>query len=178
MRKTPKVALLVETARAFGRDLLRGIARYAQHHGPWSFYINPGDFEHALPEMKLWGGTGIIARIPNEQIARAVLAAKLPTIALGLTDEQKKPGNPLARLPELSSNADEVAQLVANHLLERRFSHRGRRTALGRQSAIFWPIGCAINRDRWACLPATTTEVVRCSKPAAWPTCACQARWR
>ncbi|MGD9634960.1 MAG: XylR family transcriptional regulator [Pirellulales bacterium] len=123
MRKTFKVALLVETARGFGRELLRGVARYAQHHGPWSFYITPGDFEHALPEMRQWGGTGIIARIPNDRVARAILQAKLPTIALGLTDEQKKSDSPLARFTDLSSNADEVAQLVADHLLERRFSH-------------------------------------------------------
>jgi len=123
MRKSPKVALLVETARGFGRNLLRGVARYAHHHGHWSFYINPGDFEHALPAMKRWGGTGIIARIPNEQIAQAVLAAKLPTIAIGLTDEQKKKGNPLANLSELSSDPEEVARLVSDHLLERRFSH-------------------------------------------------------
>lgn len=123
MRKTPKVALLVETARGFGRELLRGVARYAQHHGPWSFYITPGDFEHSVPEMKQWGGTGIIARIPNERVARAILQAKLPTIALGLTDDQKRPDCPLSRFTDLSSNADEVAQLVCDHLLERRFSN-------------------------------------------------------
>lgn len=123
MRKTLKVALLVETARGFGRELLRGVARYAQHHGPWSFYITPGDFEHALPAMKQWGGTGIIARIPNERVARAILQAKLPTIALGLTDDQKQPDSPLSHFTDLSSNADEVAQLVSDHLLERRFSN-------------------------------------------------------
>ena len=123
MRKTPKVALLVETARGFGRDLLRGVARYAQHHGPWSFYITPGDFEHVVPEMKQWGGTGIIARIPNDRIAQAVLDAQLPTIAIGLTDAQKQPDSPLAKFSELSSNAEEVARLVTEHLLERRFSH-------------------------------------------------------
>ena len=123
MRTTPKVALLVETARSFGRDLLRGVARYAQHHGPWSFYITPADFEHVMPAMNQWGGTGIIARIPNERIAQAVLDANLPTIAIGLTDEQKQVGSPLAKFSELSSDADEVARLVTDHLLERRFTH-------------------------------------------------------
>jgi LacI family transcriptional regulator len=123
MRKTPKVALLVETARGFGRDLLRGVARYAQHHGPWSFYITPGDFEHVVPAMKQWGGTGIIARIPNDRVAQQVVEAGLPTIAIGLTDEQMKKGSPLAKFSELSSDADEVARLVTNHLLERHFSN-------------------------------------------------------
>lgn len=123
MRDIPKVALLVETSRSFGRDLLCGISRYAQLHGPWNFHIKAGDFEQALPKMKQWGGTGIIARIPNERVAKAILEANLPTIALGLSDEQMQPGSPLAELSELSSDAVEVATMAANHLMERRFRH-------------------------------------------------------
>lgn len=123
MREIPKVALLVETSRGFGRDLLCGISRYAQLHGPWSFHIKAGDFEQALPKMKQWGGTGIIARIPNERIAKAILDTNLPTIALGLSDEQLQPGSPLREFSELSSDPVEVASMAANHLLERRFRH-------------------------------------------------------
>lgn len=123
MREIPKVALLVETSRGFGRDLLHGVARYARIHGPWSFHITPGDFEQAVPKMKQWGGTGIIARIPNERVAKAIIEANLPTIALGLTDEQQQPGNPLAQLSELSSDAKEVSRLAAEHLLERQFRY-------------------------------------------------------
>jgi LacI family transcriptional regulator len=122
MRDIPKVALLVETARGFGRDLLRGIARYARLHGPWSFHITPGDYTHEVPKMKQWGGTGIIARIPNDRIAQAVIQADLPTIALGLNDEQMEEGSPLANFSELSSDPQQVASLAANHLLERQFS--------------------------------------------------------
>jgi LacI family transcriptional regulator len=123
MRDIPKVALLVETSRSFGRDLLCGISRYAQLHGPWNFHIKAGDFEQALPKMRQWGGTGIIARIPNERVAKAILEANLPTIALGLSDEQMLPGSPLAEFSELSSDAVEVATMAANHLMERRFRH-------------------------------------------------------
>jgi LacI family transcriptional regulator len=122
MREIPKVALLVETARGFGRDLLRGIARYARLHGPWSFHITPGDYAQELPKMKQWGGTGIIARIPNERIAQAVIQADVPTIALGLSDDQMKEGSPLAEFSELSSDPQQVANLAASHLLERQFS--------------------------------------------------------
>lgn len=123
MRDIPKVALLVETSRGFGRDLLRGIARYAQLHGPWSFYITPGDFEKTLPRMREWGGTGIIARIPNREVEQAILEANLPTVALGLTDEQLRPDNPLSKLSELSSAATAVASLAAQHFLDRKFRH-------------------------------------------------------
>ena len=52
MSETPKVALLIETARGYGRQMLRGIVRYARLHGPWGFYVTPGDFEQALPKMQ------------------------------------------------------------------------------------------------------------------------------
>jgi LacI family transcriptional regulator, galactose operon repressor len=102
MRDVPKIALLIETSRGFGRDFLLGIARYSRLHGPWSFHITPGDYKQVLPKMKQWGGTGIIARIADERIARAVIAANIPTIALGLTDEQLGPGNPLSKFSEIS----------------------------------------------------------------------------
>ncbi len=123
MRDIPKVALLVETARGVGRNLLRGIARYSRLHGPWTFHITPGDYKQLVPKIRQWGGTGIIARIPDERAARAILRAGVPTIALGLTDTQMRPHNPLSQLSEISSDPIEVSRLAADHLLDRRFSH-------------------------------------------------------
>ncbi len=122
MRDVPKVALLVETSRGFGRDFLLGLARYSRLHGPWSFHITPGDYKQVVPKMKQWGGTGIIARIADQRTAQAVINANLPTIAIGLTDEQMKPGNPLSRFSEISSDPAEVARLAAEHLIERRLT--------------------------------------------------------
>lgn len=122
MRDVPKVALLVETSRGFGREFLLGMARYSRLHGPWSFHITPGDYKQVVPKMKQWGGTGIIARIADERIAKAVIDANLPTIALGLTDEQMSPGNPLSKFSEISSDPVQVSRLAADHLLERRLT--------------------------------------------------------
>ena len=67
----------------YGRGMLRGIVRYARLHGPWSFYITPGDFEQALPKMKLWGGSGIIARVETLEMAEAIVAAQIPAVLVG-----------------------------------------------------------------------------------------------
>jgi LacI family transcriptional regulator len=123
MRDLPKVALLVETARAFGRELLSGIARYSRLHGPWTFHITPGDYKQAIPKIKQWGGTGIIARIPDMQAAKAILSAGVPTIALGLSDDQLSPTSPLSKLSEISSDPIQVSRLAAEHLLERRLTN-------------------------------------------------------
>lgn len=118
---TPRVALLIETARGYGRQLLRGIVRYSRLHGPWSFYVTPGDFEQAVPQMRQWGGTGIIARVQTPKVAQAILAARLPTIALDLAEDQLRSGHPLARFSEVSSDSHRAAQMAAEHLLERKF---------------------------------------------------------
>ena len=123
MTETPKVALLIETARGYGRQMLRGIVRYARLHGPWGFYVTPGDFEQALPKMQQWGGTGIIARIETRKIAKAILDSGLPTIALDLSEKQLKPEHPLSRLSEVASDSDGAAKMAAEHLLERGFRH-------------------------------------------------------
>jgi LacI family transcriptional regulator len=125
MPRTPRVALLIETSRGYGRALLRGIVRYSRLHGPWGFYVTPGDFAQVLPRMRSWGGTGIIARIETPAVARAILAADLPTIALDLSDAQLQAGQPLAHISEVASDSRAAARLAAEHLLERGFRHYG-----------------------------------------------------
>jgi hypothetical protein len=38
-RHIPNVALLIETSRSFGRNVLRGIGDYARVYGPWLFHL-------------------------------------------------------------------------------------------------------------------------------------------
>ena len=121
MSGVPKVALLIETSREYGRGVLRGIVRYARLHGPWAFYITPGDFEQALPKMEQWGGTGIIARIANPKVTEAILATGLPLVAMDLSEKQLAANSPLSNVCEIISDSYHAAQLAANHLLERGF---------------------------------------------------------
>jgi LacI family transcriptional regulator len=118
-----KVALLIETARGYGREVLRGIVRYAGLRGGWSFYITPGDLQQALPAMRQWGGTGIIARIQSPHIAAAIIDSGLPAIALDLSEKQSAPDNPLSCLSELATGSQEAGRMAAEHLLEKGFRH-------------------------------------------------------
>jgi len=121
MGTSPRVALLIETARGYGRGVLRGVVRYARIHGPWAFYVTPGDFKQAVPKIKQWGGTGIIARIETPEIGRALLATRLPLVALDLSNLQLAPDSPFSRCSELSSDSRRAAELAAEHLLDRGF---------------------------------------------------------
>ncbi|MCA9234638.1 MAG: DNA-binding transcriptional regulator [Planctomycetales bacterium] len=117
--KPPKVALLIETSRGYGRGMLRGISRYARHHGPWEFYITPGDFAQTLPLMKQWGGDGIIARLETEAVAREVCAANVPTIILDVSQNIPLDIPDLQRFSEVVSDSNEAGRMAAEHLIDR-----------------------------------------------------------
>lgn len=119
----PKIALLVETSRGFGRQLLYGIARYSHLHGPWTFHITPGDFEQVVPKMQEWGAHGVIARIINNRIEDAVLEAGLPTVAIGLSDRDIAANERLQHAGLIRGNSARAAELAAEHLMERHFRH-------------------------------------------------------
>jgi LacI family transcriptional regulator len=120
-----KVALMIEISREYGRDVVRGIVRYARLHGPWAFYITPGHCEEVLPEMKHWGGTGIIAGIKTPKIAKAILATGLPVVLLDLSEKQLMPGSPFSNICDLYTDSYHIAQFAAIHLMERGFSNFG-----------------------------------------------------
>lgn len=83
MAAIPHVAILIETSRAYGRGLLRGVARYVQEHGPWSVFFRPQGLDAPPPPWLLrWRGDGILARINSRQMARAVLRTHLPAVDL------------------------------------------------------------------------------------------------
>ncbi len=117
--RCPRVALLVETSLASGRDILRGIGRYVREHRTWALVHEPRSLEESLPAwLKNWDGDGIIARIQNREIANHVRSTGVPVVdVLGLVPE--------AGLPLVHVDDGEIARLAAEHLIERGFRHFG-----------------------------------------------------
>ena len=67
MHKSYKVALFLQTARNYGRELINGIIRYSGLYGPWSFYREDQFYmtssrKRDLSYLKKWGVDGIISR--------------------------------------------------------------------------------------------------------------------
>jgi len=115
MNKIPKVILLLETSRAFGRGLLYGIARYSKLHGPWSFYREPRSLQSAIPHLAKWNANGIIMR--NSVISRQLMDLKLPTIMV--LHETSRFGD----LPVVTTDCRSIVQLAAEHLLNKGLRH-------------------------------------------------------
>ena len=69
------------------------------------------------------GRHGDHRRIETPEVARAILASGLPTIALDLSEDQLRPDHRLSRLSEVASDSRGAARMAAEHLLERGFRH-------------------------------------------------------
>ncbi|NCA11796.1 hypothetical protein EBR56_08310, partial [bacterium] len=76
-----RVALIIETSRGHGRQIVDGVARYAAEHGHWSLRLEPRNLDDRPPAwLGNWEGDGIIVRCNSPAMARAVLATGLPVI--------------------------------------------------------------------------------------------------
>ncbi|MGA2176444.1 MAG: XylR family transcriptional regulator [Verrucomicrobiota bacterium] len=115
MSPIPKVLLLVESSRGSGRSLLRGIAHYAHHHGPWSFYWEPGGLEKVWPKLKSLDPDGIIMRDVDK--LDEVLAFGIPAVVVGHGRTE------VAGLVNVVTDSDAIGQMAAEHLLACGFKH-------------------------------------------------------
>lgn len=115
----PRVALLIESSRNYGRGILRGIAQYAHVHGPWSFYAQERELHSGIPAwLRNWKGNGIIARIEDRRIGRSLLKVGCPVVdVLGSVRCEGIPG--------FDTDAEAVARMAVDFLIQAGFRHFG-----------------------------------------------------
>jgi LacI family transcriptional regulator, galactose operon repressor len=119
MRKIPHVALLIETSRGYGRGILFGVIRYLRERGPWSVYIRPHDLGAPPPPwLENWRGDGILVRVADARMARAIRRRGLPAVDLRAHD-------PKSDLPYIVLDNREVVRLAFEHLLSSGFKQFG-----------------------------------------------------
>ena len=77
------VGLLIESSRAYGRGLLRGIARYIRTHRHWTVSVQVrGTEDPPPPWLKNWKGDGFLVRVHDRDMERAILRSGLPALDL------------------------------------------------------------------------------------------------
>jgi LacI family transcriptional regulator len=115
----PKVALLVESSRAYGRGALLGIAKYVREHRPWSFFFQELSYCNDLPPwFATWEGDGIIMRVENPAITRVIRRLGVPVISLRIV-------GPKMKMPSVLTDNAASARVAFEHLQERGFKHFG-----------------------------------------------------
>ena len=116
-KTTPRVALLIESSRSYGRELLMGIARYVRIHGPWSIEFEEGDpGEHFPKWFDRWKWDGILARVSSPAMAEVLGRSGVPVVDLSAS-------LPEARFPRIRSDENLVGRMAAEHLMERGFKN-------------------------------------------------------
>ena len=115
-RRLPNVALLVETTRSYGRNVLRGIGDYARVHGPWLFFLPTEVPITAVPPADEWDGDGIIAQPRQDQ----PFVEQLATCGKPVVSLSGPPG--AGGLPAVRANQEAVAGLAIDHFRDRGFA--------------------------------------------------------
>src|SRR6202034_3765234 len=115
--KRPRVALLVESSRAYGRGILSGVAKFVREHDPWSIFFQDLNLCDDTPEwLKNWRGEGIISRLENRDVVRVIQRLKVPAVYL-------RHVSPNAKIPGILTDNVAVSRLCFEHLKERGFRH-------------------------------------------------------
>ena len=112
----PRVALIIETSRAYGRGLLKGIIKYVQTRQSWITYHQERGLSDESPVwldgLKI---DGLIARADSLALCTKIEQLKVPTVDLrGL--------HKLRGIPLIETNDRRVIRLAFDHLREREFS--------------------------------------------------------
>ena len=113
--KTPrKVALLVETSRSYGRDLLRGIALFARTRSNWALLHQEMTIDASLPDwMKEMSIDGVIARVDTLTI-EPLRALRVPCVDVRCRHS-------FAGIPQVETDDRKVTEMAFQHLWERGF---------------------------------------------------------
>jgi LacI family transcriptional regulator len=104
---------MIETAGAYGRNLLDGITRYLQVHRPWSIFLERRELDSVHPAwLKGWHGDGVLSRWSAEGVTDLLAASEAAVVDLS---GRRSPFGP----PRIHCDDQAIGRVAAAHLLER-----------------------------------------------------------
>lgn len=113
-KRARKVALLVETSRSYGRDVLRGIARFARTRSHWSLLHEEMTIDALPPDwMESAGLSGVIARV-DAWTVEPLRRLRIPCVDVQCVGR-------FAAIPQVETDDRQVSELAFRHLWDRGF---------------------------------------------------------
>ncbi len=114
--KKKNVLLIVETSRAFGRDLLKGITRWITENDDWVVHLEDRGLLESTPSwLKDWRGDGIISRTSSLSMAKTLNEQRSPVVELL--------GNGNQVVAEVRNNEEMVARCAVEHFAQAGFKN-------------------------------------------------------
>ena len=109
----PRVTVLVPAHSGWGRGVIKGIAAFANRHGPWQLHVEAEGEGRELPRG--WQGDGIIARVSTPAIARNLALLKVPLVNVSAI---RLDAASLV-IPRVCNDLRACGTMAARHLLDR-----------------------------------------------------------
>jgi len=137
-RNRRRIAVLVLPLDGFGRDLMLGIARFAQSHPAWEIFM---DWPEGLavnqlsPRPTEWEVDGILVRPYALPYLEQVRQMRIPIVNMGAIEQW-------IRFPSVLVHGQAAGGMAARHLLDRGFrqmafvGHEGRHYSTSRQTGV------------------------------------------
>ncbi|MFH5804333.1 hypothetical protein ACG2DA_09785, partial [Alienimonas sp. DA493] len=113
-RPRDNVALLIESSRSYGRELLKGVARYARTQANWSLLHQEMSIDDTPPDwLEASSVRGVIARVDDHSVGRLR--------ALGVPVVDVRCRHAFVGIPRIDTDDRAVARLAFDHLRDRGF---------------------------------------------------------
>jgi LacI family transcriptional regulator len=120
MLKIPKVILLIERSRSFGRGLLHGIIQYSNLHGHWLYYMKPEFYRQGGEKTHKWlkglDADGVMAHTWDSDFIDTIVKLDIPAIICGLDKPRQK-------ACRLSTDEAGVGSMAADYFMKSGFKH-------------------------------------------------------
>lgn len=132
-----RVALLFNANKAYGRDIIAGVASYVRTQDlPWELYLDD-DFRCRPEGVAGWEGDGVIADFDDPAVAAALGGSRATVVAVGGSyhDASQYPPN----IPYVATDNAALVRQAYHHLIE---------TGLRQFAMLSVP---ASHDKRWAC---------------------------
>jgi LacI family transcriptional regulator len=163
----PRIAILVETSLASGRQILAGISHFLKQRNDISVFHHSGQLGQMHPRSLIdWEGDGIIARIVDQPIADLLHATGLPTVdVLGNVTESK--------FPLVKTDNRAIGSMVAEQFIQSGYRNFGliglgqESWSLEREQAFFKAASQVDTMPHCLHLKSTDSEAVQISQSLA-----------
>src|SRR5262249_11509541 len=107
MSALPKIIVACDTRWEWGRSFLRGIATFAEKHGPWDCDFTIVEPLSRADVARVNEADGLISRVNTRTAAAVVRRLKVPVVTI-------EEGNKV-RLPNVCSDSQGIGKLAAEH---------------------------------------------------------------
>jgi LacI family transcriptional regulator len=114
-KRKRRVLLNVETSRAYGREIVRGISQYLTEHGGWTVYLEDRGLQENHDWVRKWKGDGVISRTSSYEMAALIAEKQIPIVEM-LGDGQ-------TIISDVPADEKITAHLAAEHLAECQLKH-------------------------------------------------------